>query len=35
MGVYENKKCVEYYSYVYLELAAYYGMGVVDVNGTP
>ena len=34
MGIYESKKCVEYYSFVYLELAAYYGMTVVDVNGT-
>ena len=34
MGIYESKKYVEYYSFVYLELAAYYGMTVVDVNGT-
>lgn len=33
MGIYESKKCVEYYSFVYLELAAYYGMTVVDVDG--
>lgn len=35
MGIYESKKCVEYYSYVYLELAAFYGMTVVDVSSTP
>jgi hypothetical protein len=34
MGIYESKKCVEYYSYVYLELAAYYGMAVVESKGT-
>jgi len=31
MGIYESKKCVEYYSYVYLELATFYGMTVVNV----
>jgi|688.fasta_scaffold1663498_1 hypothetical protein len=35
MGIYESKKCVEYYSYIYLELAAFYGMTVVDVSPTP
>jgi thymidylate kinase len=35
MGIYESKKCLEYFSYVYLELAAFYGMTVVDVSPSP
>ena len=35
MSKYESKKCVEYYGFVYLELAAYYGMTVVDVCPPP
>jgi hypothetical protein len=34
MGIYESKKCVEYYSYIYLEIAAYYGMTVHEANGS-
>lgn len=35
MGVYESKKCIEYFSYVYLELAYFYGMTVVSVEPKP
>lgn len=35
MSIYESKKCVEYFSFVYLELAAYYGMTVVDATPSP
>jgi thymidylate kinase len=35
MGIYESKKCVEYFSSVYLELAVFYGMTIVDVSSGP
>ena len=35
MDIYESKKCLEYYSFIYLELAAFYGMTVVNVEKSP
>lgn len=35
MGIYESKKCVEYFSSVYLELAVYYGMTIIDASSGP
>ena len=35
MGIYESKKCLEYFSQVYLELAAYYGFTVVNAKSEP
>lgn len=35
MGIYESKKCVEYFSFVYRELAYFYGMTIVNVEERP
>ena len=35
MGVYESSKCLEYFYFVYLEIAAFYGMTIVDVDCNP
>jgi len=35
MDIYESKKCIDYFSHIYMDLAAYYGFTVIDASESP